>query len=152
MELDELCNLYPRGHPRLENELNQLKRKLGVDDQLFNSSDDGDLCAELDSVERKCKKKLKSNDNFLCDVCGKQLKHRQSLDSHLQSHFSTFRCRCGKTFKYIYTRKTFAVMKNVVLTENQLLLAISATKLFKQFEIWNLMYMIPILNKEGERP
>ena len=99
MELDELCNLYPRGHPRLENELNQLKRKLGVDDQLFNSSDDDDLCAELDSVERKCKK-LKSNDNFLCDVCGKQLKHRQSLDSHLQSHFSTFRCRCGKTFKY----------------------------------------------------
>lgn len=56
MELNELCNLYPRGHPRLENELNQLKRKLGVDDQLFNSSDDDDLCVELDSVERKCKK------------------------------------------------------------------------------------------------
>lgn len=99
MELDELCNLYPRGHPRLENELNQLKRKLGVDDQLFNNSDDDNLCVELDSVERKCKK-LKSNDNFLCDVCGQQYKHSQSLNCHLKSHFSSFRCRCGKTFKY----------------------------------------------------
>lgn len=92
MELDELCNLYPRGHPRLENELNQLKRKLGVDDQLFNSSDDDDLCVELDSVERKCKK-LKSNDNFLCDVCEQQYKHSQSLNCHLKSHVLSFRCR-----------------------------------------------------------
>lgn len=29
---DELCRLYPRGNPRLENELNQMKRKLGDDD------------------------------------------------------------------------------------------------------------------------
>lgn len=52
MELVDLCKLYPRGHPRLENELNQLKRKLGDEDHLFNSSDDDDLCVELDSVEK----------------------------------------------------------------------------------------------------
>lgn len=121
MELDELCNLYPRGHPRLENELNQLKRKLGADDQLFNSSDDDDLCAELNSVERKCKK-LKSNDNFLCDVCGQQLKHRQSLDNHLESHFSTFRCRCGKTFKCkrnLYTHRKRCFYRETTFTCNQ---------------------------------
>lgn len=67
MNHDELCKLYPRGHPILENELNRLKRKLEDDDHLFNSSDDDDLCVELDSVEKKYKK-FKSNDYFLCRV------------------------------------------------------------------------------------
>lgn len=66
----------------------------------FNSSDDEVLCDELDSSERKLKKFKQSVEYFLCDVCGKQFKHTQSLKNHLQSHLSTFNCHCGKKIRY----------------------------------------------------
>lgn len=73
---------------------------------------------ELDSVD----KKLKSNDYFLCDVCGKQYKHSQSLNNHLKSHFSTFRCRCGNKFKYkknLHTHQKRCFYRELTFTCNQ---------------------------------
>lgn len=85
--------------PSHEKEKTKSKRKR-CDTDPFNSSDDEVLCSELDSTERKLKKFKQAEDYFLCDVCGKQLKHRQSFQNHFQSHVSSFACECGKVFKH----------------------------------------------------
>lgn len=79
--------------------MSNLKRKIGCESE-FNSSDDDDLCAELDSVEVQYKKLKSEEDHFLCHICGRSLKHRQSLNTHLLSHTQTFYCPCGKQFKH----------------------------------------------------
>lgn len=79
--------------------MSNLKRKIGCESE-FKSSDDDDLCAELDSVEVKYKKLKSEEDHFLCHICGRSLKHRQSLNTHLLSHTQTFYCPCGKQFKH----------------------------------------------------
>lgn len=79
--------------------MSNLKRKIGCE-SVYNSSDDDDLCAELDSVEVQYKKLKSEEDHFLCHICGRSLKHRQSLNTHLLSHTQTFYCPCGKQFKH----------------------------------------------------
>lgn len=79
--------------------MSNLKRKIGCE-SVFHSSDDDGLCAELDSVEVKYKKLKSEEDHFLCHICGRSLKHRQSLNTHLLSHTQTFYCPCGKQFKH----------------------------------------------------
>lgn len=44
--------------------MSNLKRKIGCE-SVYNSSDDDDLCAELDSVEVKYKKLKSQEDHFL---------------------------------------------------------------------------------------
>lgn len=48
--------------------MSNLKRKIGCESE-FNSSDDDDLCAEVDSVEVKYKKSKSEEDYFLCHIC-----------------------------------------------------------------------------------
>lgn len=79
--------------------MSNLKRRIGCESE-FNSSDDDDLCAELDSVEVQYKKLKSEEDHFLCHICGRSLKHRQSPNTHLLSHTQTFYCPCGKQFKH----------------------------------------------------
>lgn len=105
------------------------KRTLENEDG-FNSSDDEILCRILDFLERKRQKLHHVEKCFVCQICEKKYKHKQSLNNHLQTHVSRFSGHIGINIKEISPHIRYDARKKIFF-----LSATSVTSISKQLRI-----------------
>lgn len=115
--IDHAIKSNPHGNAILENQLRTLRNQIADtefsdcdENLLVQAANEMELTYISESRKRKRKpgedtkrKRQKLENAFICDLCDRVYKHKNSLHRHLHSHFSTFNCeKCNKTF----TRKT----------------------------------------------
>ena len=98
-------------------EIEELRKKLSEQD--FSDCDEGLLVQAAIEVEKRFYKKRKQNvsngivnkknkieNKHVCDFCDKVYEHQKTLNRHILTHFSSFKCtKCGKSFTRKYNWK-----------------------------------------------